>query len=348
MALYAVAPTGDNGYMSATSILMRRRRGTAVVTALAGLGLLGAAALLVNSWRAELPNPVASHWGLHGAPNGYSSVNAAIAVMLVIGVLLVLGFAAVAFGLGQSALTRRIAAGVTIWSALFMSTVTVGSLYVQRGIKDARDAPGIFGVLLVAIIVSLAAALIVAALVPGDPIQPTAEPVDSAAPRVPLEVGAQTVWSGAAESRVAMAGGVGAAGLLSAIAVWTQLWVLVAVAVVILALIVSMSSVVVRVDRTGVTIRSPLGWPRTQVPLTEVVRADIINVRPLHDFGGWGWRVGRGGRVGIALRAGESLLVERTGDRSIVVTVDDALGAAGTLNALADRARGGRIDRTGH
>jgi hypothetical protein len=59
----------------------------------------------------------------------------------------------------------------------------------------------------------------------------------------------------------------------------------------------------------------------------------------MRDFGGWGWRVGRGGRVGVVTRKGEGLLVERTGGRSIVVTVDGAAGAAGLLNALADRER---------
>lgn len=309
------------------------------MTALVGLGLLGAAALLVNSWRAQLPPAVAVHWGVGGAPNGYASLGTAIGVMLVSGGVLVLGFAAITLGLGQSALTRRIGAAVTIWSALFLSLVTVGSLYGQRGLADARDAPGISGVLLVAIGGSVVAAIVVAVLVPGDPVQPTVEPVDRAAPRVALEAGMRTVWSGGAESPAALVAGIGAAALMLVLAVLTQFWVLVIMAVLIFGLIASMSIVVVRIDGIGVLIRSPLGWPRTQIPLTEVVRADVIDVRPLRDFGGWGWRVGRRGRVGIALRGGESLLVERTGDRSTVVTVDHALIAAGTLNALADQAR---------
>ena len=71
----------------------------------------------------------------------------------------------------------------------------------------------------------------------------------------------------------------------------------------------------------------------------ELVRADVRDVRPFREFGGWGWRVGRGGRVGVVLRAGESLLVERTGGRSVVVTVDGARAAAGLVNSLADRSR---------
>jgi hypothetical protein len=296
--------------------------------------------LLVNSWRSELPNPVASHWGADGKPNGFSTVDSTIAVMLVGGVVLVLGFGAVTLFLGHSALTRRISAGVTIWSALFLSILIAGSLYPQRGLADAHDAGGIGAVILVALIGSLAAGVVVGIAVPGDPVLPTAEPVDADAPRVVLDAGDDAVWSGTAESRVALASGLVAAGLMLALAVLMQLWAMLVVSVAVFALVASMSVVVVRVDRTGVSIRSPLGWPRTRIPLEEVVRADVIDVRPLRDFGGWGWRVGLGGRVGIALRGGESLLIERTGGRSDVVTVDGAFIAAGTLNALADQARG--------
>jgi hypothetical protein len=127
---------------------------------------------------------------------------------------------------------------------------------------------------------------------------------------------------------------------LAALAVATRLWMVVGLAALIAVLIGLLSFVVVQVDERGVTVRSPLGWPRTRVPLDEIVRADVTPVKPLRDFGGWGWRVGRGGRVGIVLRAGEALLVERTGDRSLVVTVDGAPTAAGLVNALADRSRG--------
>jgi hypothetical protein len=46
------------------------------------------------------------------------------------------------------------------------------------------------------------------------------------------------------------------------------------------------------------------------------------------------------------LRSGEALLVERTGGRSVAVTVDGAATAAGLLNALADHARRGTNRRT--
>jgi hypothetical protein len=316
----------------------RRRYGTAAATVMVGAALLGAAALLANSWRGQLPDPVASHWGTNG-PNGYSTLDALIGLLLVTGLVLVLGFGAITLTLGHTAATRRIGAAGTIWSALFLSIITAGSLFGQRGIQDARDAPGIGGVLLVAFIGSFVSAVLAAVVVPGDPPQPTATPVDSTAPRAVLVEGEGTVWSGAADSRGALVVGLVAVALIVMLAVVTDLWALIAVAIAVFALIATMSVVTVRVDQAGLTVSAPTRWPRIRVPLNELVRADTVEVRPMRDFGGWGWRVGRGGRLGIVLRGGEALLVERTGGRSIVVTVDGAGVAAGTLNALADRAR---------
>jgi uncharacterized membrane protein len=316
-----------------------RRRWTAGVTTVAGLAILAGAAVTVVAWRPELPDPVASHWGPGGVVNGYSSVDAVLRIMLIGGSVLVLGFGAMTGWLGHAALTRRVGAGATIWSALFVSTLTVGSLDLQRGLSDAGEAGSIDRVVLFAFVGALVAAIVVAVLVPGDPHQPTASPVDGSAPRVALAPGQPVSWTGTAASPAAIVTGLVVAAALLALTLLAQVWVLLAVAAVVFVLIAAMSSAVVQVDDRGVTVRSPVGWPRTRVPLDEVVRADVIEVRPVRDFGGWGWRVGRHGRVGIALRRGEALLVERTGGRSLAVTVDGAAQAAGLVNALADRAR---------
>jgi hypothetical protein len=317
----------------------RRRRRTAGWTTLAGVAVLIGAALTARSWRADLPDPVASHWAPDGTVNGFSSLDAVVGVMLGGGLLLVLGFGAITLWFGQSALTRRVGAAAAIWSALFFATLTLGSLNAQRGLTDARDAGDIGGVLVLAVVGSLVAAVIVGVSVPGDVHQPTTELVDRSAPRAALAVGERASWTGATASSAVTLLGLAAIALVLSLVVLTRVWGLLIVVVLLFGLLAAMASAVVRVDDGGVTIRSGLGWPRTRVPLDEIVRADVTEVRPLRDFGGWGWRVGRGGRVGIALRRGESLLIERTGGRSIVVTVDGAAVAAGVVNALADRAR---------
>jgi hypothetical protein len=282
---------------------------------------------------------VASHWGVHGQVNGFASLNQTLGILLGIGGVLVLAFGALTGYIGQSAVNRRICAGVTIWSALWLSILTVGTLSAQRGIADARDANDVGGVIGVALAVSLVAAVLTAILVPGDPPRPTSAAVAADAPRVRLLGEERAVWIGRVSSPVGVLVGVPAAALVVAIAVATGLWWLLAEAAVLAALFLAMSTFVVRVGPEGVLIRSTFGLPRTHIPIDEVVRADVANVSPLRDFGGWGWRAGRGGRVGIVLRKGEALLVQRTGNRSVVVTVDHAATAAGLLNALADRSR---------
>ncbi len=317
----------------------RRRTVTGAGVTFGGLAVLAVAALTAWSWRSDLPDPVASHWGIGGRPDGFSTLGGLLGVLLGVGGGLVLAFGGITWVLGQTAVSRRIGAAATTWLALFLSIVLVGTLYVQRGLSDARDAPGVNGVLLVAVLGSLVPAVAVAFLVPGDLRRPTTESVPADAPRAALPQGEATVWESRATTSVALMIGIPIAVAVLAVAVVTQQWSLIGVAAIVVAVLVTLSGFVARVDREGLTVRSTVGWPRYRVPLDEVVRAGVIQVSPAKDFGGWGWRVGRGGRVGVVLRKGEALLVERTGGRSIAVTIDGAAVGAGVLNALADRQR---------
>jgi hypothetical protein len=315
------------------------RRRTAGWVIAAGLGALAAATAVAMSWRGTLPDPVASHWGADGAVDGFSSLNATLAVMLGFGTALVLGFGAVTLLLGQTAVTRRVGAAAAIWSALFLSLLTLGTLYIQRGLADAHDVGGVGAVLAVAIVGSLVPAIGVGMLVPGDPPMPTSDAVAADAPRVTIAAGERSAWTARTDAGPAIAIAIGAVAVVLVLVAVTRMWALLIAAALLVFVIASMFWWTVRVDGAGLTIRSTLGWPRVRVPLDEVVRADAIRVRPLRDYGGWGLRVGSGGRVGVILRRGEALLVQRTGGRSVAVTVHGAATAAGVLNSLADRAR---------
>jgi hypothetical protein len=107
----------------------------------------------------------------------------------------------------------------------------------------------------------------------------------------------------------------------------------------LLVLLLAMTQFSVRVDVFGLTVRSALGWPRAYIPADEIERADVVEVNPFAEFGGWGWRVGRNGRTGVVLRTGPALQVTQSGDRCFVITVDDAGTAAALLNTYAGRAR---------
>jgi hypothetical protein len=330
-----------NANLTADQRMRRRRHVTGAVTTVGGLLVLLIAAAVAWSWRAELPDPVASHWGKGGQPDAFSSLNGMLGVLLGLGGPLVLIFGLVTWALGRSSVTRRIGVAATVYLSLFLSIVVVGSLYIQRGLSDAREAGSVNGVALLAFLASLVPAGIASALIPGDVRQPTTAPVPADAPRVRLVDGERAVWINRASTRVAFYLAVPVVLVGVALAVWARAWPVLVVDAFVIGMLVILTTFVVRVDRTGLTVRSAIGWPRYRVPLDEVVQASVTQVSPLKDFGGWGWRVGRDGRVGVVLRTGEALLVERTGGRSIVVTVDEPAKAAGLLNALADRARTG-------
>ena len=72
---------------------------------------------------------------------------------------------------------------------------------------------------------------------------------------------------------------------------------------------------------------------------TAVTKGDLtrsITVEALGAFGGWGWRRVPGA-LGVVLRNGEALRVERKQGHALVVTVEDAATAAALVNALAAR-----------
>lgn len=130
-----------------------------------------------------------------------------------------------------------------------------------------------------------------------------------------------------------------AVGLVVLVVVLQQ-WLL-AVMPLLLTLITLRSVIDVRVDATGLTVRSLLGRPRLHVPASDIVRAEVReHVSPLSEFGGHGWRTSPGGTVGVVVREGAAVVVRRGEERPLLVTVDDAPGAAAAVDAVARAARG--------
>jgi len=301
--------------------------------------LTAATVVVALSWRDDLPDPVATHWGADG-PNGSGSLDAFVWSAAIAAVVLAVAGWALAFFAGRAATTRRLGTGFALGFAGFLSTLVLGTLALQRGIDDWTAAPPVDGVVVLTLLAGLVLAALGAALSPGDAPEPTSAPVPVDAARLPLAPDERAGWVQHIRSRgvLVVAAVVLVPILLVAVLVRTPAVVVPAVVVVAL-LVASMASFTVTVDARGLTARSGLGWPRQHVPLDEVVRAQVVHVRPFPEFGGWGYRIGRGGRVGIVVRTGEGLLVERTGGRSLVVTVDDAATAAALLNTLADRSR---------
>jgi hypothetical protein len=115
-------------------------------------------------------------------------------------------------------------------------------------------------------------------------------------------------------------------------------WLLSAIAVLLLVLAATTLAFHVRVDDSGLHVESVLGIPRFHVPLTDIESAARVEVNPMGEFGGWGLRLSTGRRFGVVLRAGEGIEVLRRSGKRFVVTVADAGTGAALLEALVRRA----------
>lgn len=317
----------------------RHHRATTVWTLVVPLGVLAATLAVVRVWSADLPDPVASHFGPDGA-DGWTALST-LAWAITGSVLgFSLGMWAVGRFLGRQAVTRRFANALAVWFAVFLCGVLLGTLVGQRGLVDAARAEVSDAVLAIGLLASTLAAVAAAVTTPGDRPMPTSAPVPDGVPRLDLSPGEQATWvRRVAPRRFELVLGALVAFSVAIGAVSGQ-WVFAAVlGVLLLGVLATALHWTVTVDGTGLTARTLVRVPRFHVPLDEVEAADVVDIDPMGDFGGWGLRTGLDGRTGIVMRRGEAIRVRRTGGREVVVTVDDAGTAAGLLNTLAGRSR---------
>ena len=311
---------------------------TTVLTLVVPGALVASTFVVAGAWSAELPDPVAVHFGNDG-PDGFGSIAGLLWPPAIISLVMAAACWAVGFFWGRTAYVRRVCAGLALGLAAFLCTVTVGLLDLQRGLADAADVGSVGLVAGLAFVVGIAAAALGAWLTPGDRYEPTTAPLPPSAAVLDLRPDETASWVTHARSRAALLVGGGVVVLVAVLGLLLSTPLVLVPALVVAAAVLAGTWFIVTVDRRGLTVRSAVGWPRMVVPLDEVVRADVVTVRPFPEFGGWGYRVGRGGRVGVVLRTGDGLQVERTGGRSFVVTVDDAATGAALLNTLAARSR---------
>lgn len=291
-------------------------------------------------WLPELPSTVALHWGPGDQPDGFGPAWAypvltgalGIALTLLMWAMVVGGSRGGAFPVWSP--TQRFMAAFAAGLISFLQVSLTWSLAVQRGLEDAREAPAIGGVMLIA----LAFGMILGGL--GWFVQPAVRidgPLPTPMTPIPLAPGERAVWVGVVRPARSLFVGVALGTLVMTVAALTMYiagaqawWAVALIAALMLALGMCSLWFRVRVDRDGLEVRSTAGFPAFRVPITAITSAQVGEVHPLADFGGWGLRWAPG-RFGVVMRAGEALVVTRTAGRQVVVTVDDAHTAAALL-----------------
>lgn len=309
----------------------------------ASLVILGIAAGVATLWLPELPNLVAVHWGASMQADGFSSPQAFIAWTLGVFGTLVLVFAAIGFACKGSSVLARVAGGTQVFLASLGAFMVLLGLGIQRGLSDATGVQMPIWVLLLSVAAPAVAGISVAAAAPRTSIPNAPEGPAPEAPMLPAGDRSALTWRGRTSMTPGLIAGIGSVMVL--VLVWisaaTQAWWILAVAVPILFLILLEGAYRVQIDASGLRVRALLGWPNVFVSALQVQEASVVDVNPLQEFGGWGYRVRLDGTTGVVLRAGQALCVSYGDAATLVVTLDrGAADAAATLNTAADIAHG--------
>ncbi len=303
---------------------------------LLGVVLAGVGALWLRAAADRLPERIAVHWGPDGQPDRYTDLTGATTTSALLTALTPLLLVAVAAVVDRSA--RSVLGGAAAGLAVFVATVSFGAVLAQRDTTGPVALPG--AVIAIGAVAALAVGIGLGWLgrLPRPDLDGPAAPLPADAPRLDVPATTRLGWVGGASLPGAAVGALVVLGMLplawAAVAVSPWLWV---VAGLVGALMVAVTSARVVVDHDGVRV-STLGLSWSRIPMERVASAEVGQVSALGDFGGWGWRIGRDGRRGFVTRSGEALVVHRRGEPDVVVTVDDARGAAAVVNTLAARA----------
>lgn len=311
-------------------------RDRGVVMALAVLpslvaGVAGAA--LLASWRDDLPNPVATHWSSDGA-DGFTDPGIVMAAPVVIGVLGALVGGVLCARPTDRSVTSSV---VGIVAGVVLSTIGVVVLTtsVQRGVTDAADVATPQWQIGCALAVGVVCGIGLAAGVPGWRTDISDDV--GVRPELMLGAGERFMWTRAVSMSAGASMVLGmAVVVLTTLTVVLRSWIVLAALLVVVLASLMTWTVRVTVDQSGVRVRGLLGWPRTDAPMSSIDHAEVVSVRALRDFGGYGYRIAvRGdlkGVKGYVFRSGSALLVVRRSGAREVMVVDDARTAAGLIN----------------
>ena len=297
---------------------------------------------LISFWAAvrdRLPEHLVRQWGVDGVPTATLPAGPLLAVALLVPVLLSVALGTIAVNHRQPRLLRRILGGMAAGLPVLLTVTLADALRRHLDLADATAVPPPGPDLAVAVLAAVAVGTAVGALAREDPAGPEVDqPPPAHAPR-PVDVDTTNSWHGRNHTiptglRWLVAGVIVGLTALAAVTTWWLLFVPGFLAPAMLATV----RFEVHVDRRGLLVTILGGRRMLEVPLEQVVGADVERIdEPFWRFGGWGLRVDTTGRLGVVTRGGTALRVHRSDGREVLITVDDAWDAAATLNALVDQ-----------
>lgn len=307
--------------------------GLVIPVAVAAIGLVPYLA-----YRPDLPDRIASHFGVSGRADGSMTPELFLAVF---GGVMAIGLGAcVTIALTRRRLDPMRAPSVSAVGAFF-GAIAAGILAItafgQRGLEDWQEATISPGALIVWIGGSLAVAGVSAWVASSLPFK-DADETDPAPAAMELVTTERVFWSATLSARWPP--------LFALITVMVALvltqfaeWWIVMIVLVVAMVMGTFGRIRVTADQSGLSVGYGfLGWPRTSVPLRRIAAARAIDIRPA-EWGGWGYRgsLTLMRRAAVVLRAGPGIRLDLHDGRVFAVTIDDPDGPARLLNAEVSR-----------
>lgn len=304
-----------------------------VVLPLLASGLILALAAV---WEPRLPDPIAQHWGVGGAPNQFGDLwpNTWRMAMLVVAVGGGCGFVAM---LSRSLLMLRqilLVIGLTMTGAL--AALWISALAAQLDLTDAADArlaewpPALFGILGFVTGFVLARRLTDGRLRTAATERPPANLPRRAV--VPLsETVTSPMWL-----QIVLVAPLAALAVLLTVASRTA-WPLLLIGSVGLLVFTMLRA---RIDVDGTGLRATVtGMTAFALTINEIAKAEVTTVSPGKQYGGYGLRMRGKGHYGLILRRGPAVAVTTAAGQVFTLTTPRAEEIAGVLNTAADQSR---------
>ncbi len=278
---------------------------------------------LMIGW-AFLPDPVASHWGASGAPDG--SLPRAALPLLMVGLIVVALLTTSLFRVeGEPTAEAFGMVGLLGGMGVALMTLTV---MLNWDVASWEQA-GSFAFWHVGVVLVGAFGGGVTGFLLGRRWYPTRTTTMADGPVIEVAPGERVSWVGRTSVRwpLSFLGlAVGAYLLIPGWGVW--------LAILFVLIGLAMMQVEANVNNDGLVVRLG-GIPVRRIGLDRVSSARSIDLEPA-EWGGWGWRASPNGSA-IVLRRGDALELTFLGGRRFAVTVDDAATGAALLNGLVAR-----------
>ena len=290
-------------------------------------GLMVAVGLvpLVIGW-SHMPDPVATHWGLDGVPNG--NMPLATVPLLVVFIVAIALLTTSLFRI-EGRPTAEAFAMVGLLGGLGVVLMT-SVVYLNWDVSSWEEAgPFVWWHILGVLGGAAAGGFVGYSLgkrwypIPGGEGQVVGPVMD-------IPEGEVVSWVGSCSVRWPLF-------ILGPVAIVFLLmrgwWVVMGLVFIVLALL--FSRVFVSINDAGLDVRLGGGMRARRIALDDVQSALAIDLEPAA-WGGWGWRVTSGASA-IVLRRGDAIEVTFENGRRFAVTVDDAATGAALVNGLVAR-----------